>query len=184
MSGGFDIKELIYRNYHRILAPQDHLTLLVIRREDAKGQAPLTAHVFGPNTSPTSPPSCSLALGYNDTSPVRSPVPYPGLPGYTVSFIDFYLDKQCGGRSGESGIWRVVLEENKEATFYVGPEELVWQPVEVCGEACAVKCATRVWSTEWMDRKTTLGHFNAASGQLLFGSDDGEGDTTPLSIPI
>ncbi|VDM31545.1 unnamed protein product [Hydatigera taeniaeformis] len=163
---GFDVKELIFRNYHRFTPTwQDAglLTLLVIWRDCKEDATPLRVSLFKPGVESA---ACELIIPRS----ILRDAPYPGLPGFRASFIELDLIHCVSGRS--DGVWKIAIED-KWASFSVGQiNKPIWKVDDVCGAWAGAQCSTKVWSSVRIDRKSTLGQFDAATGFLLLGESD------------
>ncbi|KAL5103370.1 Xylosyltransferase oxt [Taenia crassiceps] len=171
---GFDAKELIFRNYHRF-TPTSHdavmLTLVVIWRDSTEDVTPLKVRLFKPWMK-------SAACEFTFPRSILRDAPYPGLPGFRASFIELDLVRCAGQRSG--GVWKIEVED-KWASFSIDQvDETVWKVADICGAWMGMSCSRKVWSSARLDRKSTLGQFDAATGLLLLG----ESDTNCIDIAI
>ncbi|VDD82130.1 unnamed protein product [Mesocestoides corti] len=164
VSSGFDVKELVFRDYYRFMSAMDRLTLVVIWRNSEQA-VPLTARLFAPGSAA---PSCSLNVSRGSANSV----PYPGLPGFRASFVDF--DLRVCSQDAPRGLWRVEIDA-KVATFSVDEVGLYrrhWKAVDACGSCLQRECRHQVWSPARLDRKSALGRFDASTGFLLLGNTD------------
>eukprot|EP00108_Taenia_solium_P009103 TsM_000870400 transcript=TsM_000870400 gene=TsM_000870400 len=163
---GFDAKELVFRNYHRF-TPTSHdaaiLTLLVIWRDSKEDATPMKVRLFKPGKD-------LAACEFSVSRSILRDAPYPGLPGFRASFIELDLVRCAGERSG--GVWRIEVDD-KWANFGIGQvDKAVWKVADICGAGMGTRCSTKVWSSARLDRKSTLGQFDAATGLLLLGESD------------
>ncbi|CUT99591.1 xylosyltransferase [Echinococcus multilocularis] len=171
---GFDVKELVFRNYHRFTpSSQDAapLTLLAIWRDSKESVTPLKVRLFKSEME-------SAACDFTVPRSILKDAPYPGLPGFRASFIELDLVRCANGRSG--GVWKIAVED-KWASFGMGQvEKTIWKVADICGAWVGTQCSKKVWSSVRIDRKSTLGQFDAATGSLQLG----ESCANLLDIPI
>ncbi|KAM7539429.1 hypothetical protein Aperf_G00000054815 [Anoplocephala perfoliata] len=172
VGSNFDAKELVFRNYLRLLPPLNltssasPLTVLVLWRDSKEPPTPLTVRIFASGSSSNSS-LCSFNLPRNN----QKDAPYPGLLGIRASFLELNLTICNLPRHGETSLRMSINESNKRDCMWTNFSDKVdmhelWKVVDICKRN---QCGSKIWSPSRVDRKSALGCPDAATGLLHVG---------------
>ena len=71
-------------------------------------------------------------------------------------------------------MWSITVD-GKLATFSTTTRaETLWEVSDLCGGCVGNRCEAKLWSPSRVDRKSSLGRFDAATGLLQLGDSGAE----------